>query len=74
VQPSAFANFKLGGWTPKNQRRLATLHWLITVPVCFRPVANQDAYALIKGERSLTLLIFYIAYVYDRATLERATL
>ena len=40
----------------------------------FRPVANKDAYALIKDERSLTLLIFYIAYVYDRATLERATL
>ena len=26
------------------------------------------------GEESLTLLIFYIVYVYDRATLDRATL
>jgi hypothetical protein len=50
------------------------LHWLPTVSCLLQAVANQDAYALIKGERSLTLLIFYIAYVYDRATLERATL
>ena len=36
-------------------------------------VANQRGYALIMA-RSLTLLIFYIVYVYDRATLDRATL